>query len=239
MRAAFASYKAMLMKRPMLFRCVSYGGVLAVSDVIAQTVPPMLSSSMNDSDDVGAATDAAAVVQKLSASEPALSSPSSLPVEFDPVRTARQATIGALMIGPALHTWFPLVERFIPGGAIVQVVKKTVLELTIVSPCMVSGVITAAGLMQGHDVQQIKAKLSADFFPTLTRSMTFWGSIGLLNYSVVPLMHRATLITCCSLLWNSYLSIVVNRAVPVPALDTDVVGIVSVTDVAATCVDEP
>ena len=115
------------------------------------------------------------------------------------------------IIGPIQRTWFLTLERFIPASK-VQFVKKLIVDQTIYGPFIIFFFYTLSGTLAGKDFQEIKLLLRDRYVKTIT-AYKVWPFVQAVNFSLVPLQHRANFVHLVSLCWNMYLSWMSNKPV--------------------------
>ena len=66
------------------------------------------------------------------------------------------------------------------------------------------------GLMLGNDIRTIKNQMSIEYLKTLQYCWIFWIPVQTLNFSFIPLKYQVLFMTSCNLLWNVYISSLVD-----------------------------
>ncbi|CAI5508093.1 unnamed protein product [Closterium sp. Naga37s-1] len=59
---------------------------------------------------------------------------------FNVARSLRMVVYGACIYGPALHVWYPLVERAAPGRSLGATVGKVLASQALLNPCLIAAV---------------------------------------------------------------------------------------------------
>ena len=95
----------------------------------------------------------------------------------DGKRTLTSALVGLLYFGPALHFWLEMIQRVVPGFAILDTLKKTLLGQCFFGPtitCIFFGasLIANSGLLAG--LQQWPKKIKQDLLVTWASGLCFW-----------------------------------------------------------------
>ena len=113
-----------------------------------------------------------------------------------------------------LHPILNLVERLAPGVSMRAVATKTVLQLGVMDPlCYLPSVYLGNGLLLGQDLQAIRDKMEAEFWPTAVTMWTFWSPVTLVQFRWVPVRHQANFVNLVDAAWLILLSIVYNDSV--------------------------
>ena len=129
----------------------------------------------------------------------------------DARRTLQMSIMGTI-IGPIQRTWFLTLECFIPPTSKVQFVKKLIVDQTIYGPFIIFFFYTLSGTLARKDFQEIKLLLWDRYVKTFT-AYKVWPFVQAVNFSLVPLQHRANFVHLVSLCWNMYLSWMSNKPV--------------------------
>src|SRR5690606_36092555 len=93
---------------------------------------------------------------------------------------------GFVVVGPACHYWYQVLDRIIPPSKIpTDIVKKLAVDHFIFAPGYLLTFFSAMGLLQGHSSAQIKDKITESYWPTFKLDMAVWIP-GLLPYCPLP-----------------------------------------------------
>ena len=128
-------------------------------------------------------------------------------------RRTLQMSIMGTIIGPIQRTWFLTLERFIPPTSKVQFVKKLIVDQTIYGPFIISFFYTLSGTLAGKEFWEIKLLLQERYVKTIFTAYKVWPFVQAVNFSLVPLQHRANFVQLVSRCWNMYLSWMSNKPV--------------------------
>ena len=127
-------------------------------------------------------------------------------------RTLRMGIMGVI-IGPIQRTWFLTLERFIPPTSKIQIVKKLIVDQTIYGPFIIFFFYSLSATLAGKDFHEVKLLLQERYIKTILTAYKVWPFVQAVNFSVVPLQHRANFVQIVSLCWNMYLSWMSNKPV--------------------------
>ncbi|CAI7806679.1 unnamed protein product [Closterium sp. NIES-53] len=131
---------------------------------------------------------------------------------FNAARSVRMMVYGACIYGPALHVWYPLVERAAPGRSLGATVGKVLASQALLNPCLIAAVFAFNYAWTGQ-LHALKDKYRQDFLRTWRRGWHFWLPASFASFRLVPLHLRPTFSSACSLLWNCHLSMVTMHQV--------------------------
>lgn len=127
-------------------------------------------------------------------------------------RTMRMCIMG-LIIGPIQRTWFLTLERVIPPTSKVQIIKKLIVDQTVYGPFIIFFFYSLSGTLSGKKPHEVKLLLQEKYFKTMLTAFKVWPFVQAVNFSLVPLQHRANFVQVVSLCWNMYLSWMSNKPV--------------------------
>ena len=133
-------------------------------------------------------------------------------LDHDGRRTLRMCIMG-IIIGPIQRTWFLTLERFIPPTSKIQIVKKLIVDQAIYGPFIIFFFYTLSGTLAGKELLEIKLLLQERYVKTIFTAYKVWPFVQAVNFSLVPLQHRANFVQLVSLCWNMYLSWMSNKPV--------------------------
>ncbi|CAI5960841.1 unnamed protein product [Closterium sp. NIES-64] len=131
---------------------------------------------------------------------------------FNVARSLRMMVYGACIYGPALHVWYPLVERVAPGRSLGATVGKVLASQALLNPCLIAAVFAFNYVWTGQ-LHALKDKYRRDFLRTWRRGWHFWLPASFTSFRLVPLHLRPAFSSACSLLWNCHLSMVTMHQV--------------------------
>lgn len=118
--------------------------------------------------------------------------PESRNKEFSPLqRSLAIAVFGAIVNGGFLTWWFGLLNKAIPAKDIKTVILKVGVNQAVLSPTLntlmfLYIILTKDKRSLSQKWNDFQRKLAADLFPTIKRSLYFWGTIQCINFSFVP-----------------------------------------------------
>lgn len=192
-RALWRRFDALVQRRPLLTKCGVYCGLLTGADLAGQAF-----QGARTLDDV------------------------------DWREVARMASYGCVVAAPMVHNWFRFTTRMFGEPARLGVGamtasslglagRKIVFEQSVMSPVVISIAFAWNGLWRGDTPAQIAAKVRQDLVETWGNCAMVWGSVGLVNYTCVPLHMRTMVTAVVSAGWNTYLSMMAQRKLRPPA----------------------
>eukprot|EP01133_Synstelium_polycarpum_P016872 gene16872-20062_t len=132
-------------------------------------------------------------------------------------RTMMMSTVGI---------WFKIMDYAIPGTTTGRVLTKVAFDQLMFCPFIVSTNFTAVNFLKNGgrlDVDELKAKISNDLFTCLKQAWTIWPITNFLLFKYIPIDYRLLLSNLVSVYWNTYLSLVANRAPPINLSTTNLV----------------
>ncbi|CAG8495342.1 1499_t:CDS:10, partial [Scutellospora calospora] len=140
--------------------------------------------------------------------------PSSIPTNesFNYIRTLRFSSYGFL-IAPVVHTWFSFLDRRFPLPQITispqinispqisvsknllatqmnVVIKRLTADQIVFAPFGLFLFFNIIGLLEGHDINEIKEKFHEAYIPALKANYAVWPIVQLINFRFLPLRYR-------------------------------------------------
>mmetsp|Transcript_5452 Transcript_5452/g.15584 ORF Transcript_5452/g.15584 Transcript_5452/m.15584 type:complete len:211 (+) Transcript_5452:173-805(+) len=128
---------------------------------------------------------------------------------IDLQRTARMATFGLFLYGPAQHVWYGWLARQFPGASVRSFASKVALNQVALGPAVLSASF-AWNLTLTGQADKIVSKIRNDGPATLATGWKFWVPASCINFKLVPLQYQVLYMSACGLLWTAYLSYASN-----------------------------
>jgi hypothetical protein len=136
------------------------------------------------------------------------SDPSSAP--FSLQRTAQMGCIGLVLVGPSLHIWYGLLNRFIPEQSTRGALTRVALDQTVFTFPSILVFFTCLMLLEGRP-DDIVDTIRASFWDTCVANWQIWIPAQTVNFLLVPPMYQVLFSNCVGLLWNVVLSFLAHR----------------------------
>merc|ERR1711871_1048579 len=126
------------------------------------------------------------------------------------------AVFGAIVNGGFLTWWFGLLNKAIPAKDIKTVILKVGVNQAVLSPTLntlmfLYIILTKDKRSLSQKWNDFQRKLAADLFPTIKRSLYFWGTIQCINFSFVPVDFTQIVTNIASVFWTAYVTLVGYR----------------------------
>lgn len=126
--------------------------------------------------------------------------------ELDFIRTAQFGGIGFFIGGPATRTWYGILDRYIGSKGGIIVIKKVICDQMLFAPAFIAVLLTVIGVLQGNDIEGLKAKLKSEYPDILSNNYKLWPMVQLVNFYLTPLQYQVLVVQSVALLWNTYIS---------------------------------
>lgn len=124
---------------------------------------------------------------------------------YDAARAARMGSFGLLFYGPYQFFWYRALDRAFPGRALANFLAKVSLNQLALAPVTIS-VVFAWNMALTGQLDKLRAKYEADFFPTMRNGWKFWIPAASINFFFMPLQFQVLYMSTCGMLWTAYLS---------------------------------
>lgn len=134
--------------------------------------------------------------------------------EYSPIRSLRQASVGAFFAAPSLHVWHSLILPKLVKAcsrSITKIFLSVFLNETVLAGYFVSCLLFSFESLKTMSVEAGAENVKEKFVPAMKSSMKFWTGISFINYGLVPIHLRPVFVSCWSVVWQSYLSYVSNN----------------------------
>lgn len=133
--------------------------------------------------------------------------------DWNYMRTFRFGALGFVVVAPTLRNWFNTLDHIVAKNQsnLKRGLKKVCIhQIFFTAPYnLVISYLTLFIHGQKHD--QIVKILNRDFLGLLKHSCLFWAPAQMINFSIVPIKHQVTYSQSVALIWNTYLSWLLNK----------------------------
>mmetsp|Transcript_10684 Transcript_10684/g.15636 ORF Transcript_10684/g.15636 Transcript_10684/m.15636 type:complete len:210 (-) Transcript_10684:7-636(-) len=122
-------------------------------------------------------------------------------------RTVTMTTYGALVFGASSIWWYRMLDKRLSN-----VFAKIFADEIIYGSVLLVGFFSWGVVANGGTLQDIKDKMSRDFWDTYKVDVTVWPILQFINFYLLPIAYRVLFISICSFFWNIFLSYMQNRS---------------------------
>lgn len=127
-------------------------------------------------------------------------------------RTTRFTLLGLLFVGPALHTWYQVLNRVVPSPKLQGTIVRLALDQFAFAPFFIGSIFTLLLAAEGR-ISDVPLKMEQDFKETLITNWKVWIPFQFLNFKLVPLHLQVAGANAIALFWNIYISYTAHRQV--------------------------
>lgn len=128
--------------------------------------------------------------------------------DVDGWRTAKYASIGAVIISPVLTRWFSFLEQKIPPeeSQLRRGMKKMLLDQTTMSPILNFVVMSSVAILNHHTWSQMKEEIPAQYPHILKMNYLVWPAVQIINFTFLPLAYQVVFLQFVAIFWNCFVS---------------------------------
>lgn len=207
----FAAYSRATKSRPYLTQFISSLVIFFLGDISSQYLQRSIPAHSFEKPPFSTTTD-------VSAPSPADSVPTSS--RYDPQRSIRALIIGGTVSIPTYH-WFIYLSNLFPQLPHRRSLwMKVIVNQIVYAPIFSAYFFTIHSLLSGHGGDTIGSRFSAAWVRVKTtvptswvNGLLFWPITTALSLSFIPLRSRSIFAGGASIIWQSYLSFINQRAV--------------------------
>lgn len=124
------------------------------------------------------------------------------PFNVDRRRTFAISFWSLIFMGPALHTWFGLLNRTIVGTRFV-VVRKVLIDQLFFAPFFITSIMVGTGALEGKSVERIKQIWKDKFQQSMVTNWLVWPLAQTINFGLVPRIYQTFFSNVVALGWNT------------------------------------
>ncbi|KNC84259.1 hypothetical protein SARC_03530 [Sphaeroforma arctica JP610] len=120
------------------------------------------------------------------------------------------SALGGLYLGPALHMWYRVLGRVLPGTTQLAVAKRLAADQFVFAPVFIPSFMSLTLILQGK-IADVPKKLADAWWPTVKANWAVWIPAQYINFSFVSPNLQVLFANCVGLVWHVYLSKVSNN----------------------------
>lgn len=133
--------------------------------------------------------------------------------DWDVGRTLRFGGVGLVVVGPALRKWYSTLDRLVSKdqSAVKRGFKKMLLDQVVFAPPFTLFLSYLVPFVNGEKHNQIVQNIRETYFSVLKHGLMLWPLAQTINFIVVPAQYQIIYVQLVALIWNAYLSGVLNK----------------------------
>jgi protein Mpv17 len=159
------SYKASLLRRPILTKSATAGLIFALSDILGQRLEKKQDADAKDSSS-GEGKRCSAALNK--------------------TRTLMSAAVGFLYFGPAAHYWYEMIFKLLPSTSLASTLQKAALGQLVFGPTFTCIFFAASLLQTGtFSLSNWFRKIKADLPGVWLSGTGFWPIVDVISFSLI------------------------------------------------------
>lgn len=135
------------------------------------------------------------------------------PYDYDYGRTFRFTALGFVYVSPVLRKWVNTLDGLVAKNQsdIKRGFKKMCINQFFFSPPFNMTIAYLVPFMKGVKHDQIKQQLNDQYYIILRNCFVLWSPAQMINFTYVPLKHQVLYTQSVALVWNTYLSWILNK----------------------------
>ncbi|EDV45215.1 uncharacterized protein Dere_GG16424 [Drosophila erecta] len=132
--------------------------------------------------------------------------------ELDAGRTLRFGILGLVFVGPALRRWYLFLESRISKtySPMRRGVTKMLVDQALFAPPFTMAMSFLVPLANGEPIDRIRQRILDSYPSILIRNYMLWPAAQIFNFRFVPLGYQVLYAQFIALVWNCYLSLILN-----------------------------
>ena len=137
--------------------------------------------------------------------------------DFSFKRTLRQCSVSLLYTAPIGHLWFGILLPKIVKPLTykpARVLTSVVLDNTIYASYIITTGVFFLELLKTGSVETSVENVQKKFWKMFLNSAQFWSAVSLINHTFLPIHYRVVFGNSCGVIWQVYMSYMVNAAKP-------------------------
>jgi len=148
--------------------------------------------------------------------------------DFSFRRTLRQCSVSLLYTAPIWHLWFGILLPKIVKPLTykpVRVATSVILDNTVYASYIITTGVFLLELLKTGSVETSVNNVQKKFVTMFWNSAQFWCTVSFINHTFLPMHYRVVFGNSCGVIWQIYMSYMVNAAKP----NNELVGVPSGT----------
>lgn len=125
---------------------------------------------------------------------------------MDWARCFRFLAWGGLIVAPSLYAWVRLATIMFPKPGLRTAMSKALIEQISYTPFAMTCFYFGMTLFEGRGAKEAMSEVQAKFLPTYKVALSVWPAVAFINFGFVPERNRVIFISCCSLIWTTFLA---------------------------------
>lgn len=128
---------------------------------------------------------------------------------LDVRRTASIGLWGFVVMGPWLHAWYALLDKFFYGKY--AVAWKVLFDQFVFSPVFVAAFILGVGKLEGHATTEVLGNVRDKLWPSMKANWTLWPAAQVINFWIIPKSFQIVYVNFVSLIWSVILAYIAHE----------------------------
>ncbi|KAH8396500.1 hypothetical protein KR222_011597 [Zaprionus bogoriensis] len=128
-------------------------------------------------------------------------------------RTLRYSALGFCVVAPAMRKWYGTLETLVPkeANSLRRGVKKMAIDQVLFAPPFTLLLSYLVPLINGESHNAIVDRLKRSYISIMKANYMLWPMAQMVNFSYVPVQYQVLYAQFIALIWNCYLSLMLNK----------------------------
>ncbi|XP_076159979.1 mpv17-like protein [Ptiloglossa arizonensis] len=126
--------------------------------------------------------------------------------ELNYIQALRFSLYGGFFVAPTLYCWLKCSSYFWPKSDLKYAITKALVEQVTYSPAAMCCFFFGINLLEMKPVSECIEEVKQKFWPTYKVGVCVWPVLQTINFFFIPEHNRVVYVSCCSLIWTSFLA---------------------------------
>ncbi|XP_012350589.1 mpv17-like protein [Apis laboriosa] len=126
--------------------------------------------------------------------------------ELNYLQALRFSLYGGFFVAPTLYCWLRCSSYFWPKSDLKSAITKALVEQVTYTPTAMCCFFFGINLLEMKPITECIEEVKHKFWPTYKIGVCVWPILQTVNFFFIPEHNRVVYVSCCSLIWTSFLA---------------------------------